>query len=30
MNKLDVNWFNLYTYKNEFILDKGFNFIISF
>ena len=30
MNNLDVNWFDLYKYKNKFILDKGFNFVSPF
>ena len=30
MNNLDVNWFDLYKYKNEFILNKGFSLVNPF
>ena len=28
MNNLYVNWFDLYKYKNEFILNKGFSLVV--
>ncbi len=30
MNNLYVNWFDLYKYKNEFILNKGFSLVNPF
>lgn len=30
MNNLNVNWFDLYKYKNDFILNKGFSLVNSF